>query len=103
MHERKTARVRPRSAVPAPIDEFDRFAFGIVADISEGGACIYTDHEFPIGEALHVQLSFSGEEQPVPLDCYVIWCALQPDDTYRYGLQWVYPAGSELRRLIRDC
>ena len=103
MQERKAARVRPRSAITAAIEEFDRLAFGIVTNISEGGACICTDQAFPIGEALHVQLSFRGEEQPVPLDCYVIWCGHEPDDTYRYGLQWVYPAGSELRRLIRDC
>jgi hypothetical protein len=103
MQERKAARVRPRSAVTAAIEEFDRFAFAIVADISEGGACICTDREFPIGESLHVQLSFTGVEQPVSLDCYVIWCGHQSDNTYRYGLQWVYPAGSDLRRLIRDC
>jgi Tfp pilus assembly protein PilZ len=103
MPERKAPRVRPRSPVTAAIEEFDRLAFAIVANISDGGACIYTDREFPIGEALHVRLSFSGGEQTVPLDCYVIWSAHQTDDTYHYGLQWVYPAGSDLRRLIRDC
>jgi hypothetical protein len=103
MHERKATRVYPRGAVTAAIEEFERVAIGVVANISEGGACICTDREFPIGEALKVRLSFGGVEQPVPLECYVIWCGHQPDQTYRYGLQWLHPAGSELRRLIRDC
>jgi Tfp pilus assembly protein PilZ len=104
MGERRAARVRPRSAVTAAIEEFERaYAFGVVADISEGGVCICTDCVFPIGETLTVQLSFRGQEQPVPLECYVIWCGSDAGDTYRYGLQWVHPAGSQLRRLIRDC
>ena len=101
--ERRAARVRPRSAITAAIEEFESVAFGVVADISEGGACICTDHAFPIGEALTVQLSFRGQDQLLPLECYVIWCGGAAGNTYRYGLQWIHPAGSQLRRLIRDC
>jgi len=102
--ERRDDRVRPRTPVTAAIEEFERaFAFGVVANISDGGACICTDRVFPIGETLTVQLSFAGQEKLVPLECYVIWCGSDAENTYRYGLQWVHPAGSQLRRLIRDC
>ena len=60
MAERKAERVRPRSAVTAAIEEFDRIAFGIVANISEGGACLCTDQAFPVGESLHIRLSFES-------------------------------------------
>ena len=104
MQERKAVRVNPRTAVTAALEEFDRaFAFGVVANISEGGACICTDGVFPVGRTLTVQLSFRGAEQPLPLDCYVVWSGTDTGDTFRYGLQWVGPVGSELRRLIRDC
>lgn len=103
MHDRKAPRVRPRWAVTAAIGELDQLAFGVVANISEGGACICTDRVLRVGGPLVVQLSFNGQDEPVPLDCHVVWCGEAPGSTYRYGVQWVHPAGSQLRRLIRDC
>lgn len=104
MQDRKSVRVRPRAAITAAIEAFDDpFGFGVVTNISEGGACIWTDRVLRVGGALTVQLSFSGQDQPVPLECHVVWCGETPDSNYRYGLQWVRPAGSQLRRLIRDC
>ncbi|HET8647269.1 MAG TPA: PilZ domain-containing protein [Vicinamibacteria bacterium] len=103
MQERRAARVRPRAAITAAIEAFEHFTFGVIDNISEGGACICTNRAFPVGETLTLQLSFRGEEQPVPLDCHVVWCGEDGDQSYRYGLQWLRPAGSRLRRLIRDC
>ena len=102
--KRRAVRVVPRRAITVAIDENGvPRAYGVVANISDGGACICTDRVFPIGETLTVQLSFAGQEKLVPLECYVIWCGSDAENTYRYGLQWVHPAGSQLRRLIRDC
>lgn len=103
MQERKSARVRPREAVTAAIEAFDDFAFGVVANISEGGACVCTDRLFPVGESVTIQLSFRGEDNPVPLECHVVWVGESPGRTFRHGLQWIRPAGSQLRKLIRDC
>lgn len=104
MQERKAARVSPRSAITAAIEEFDSaYAFGVVANISEGGACICTDRAYPVGEPVVVQLSFRGQEQPLPVEAYVRWCGHDAGDTYRCGLQWIGAAGGQLRRLIRDC
>lgn len=104
MQDRRAPRVRPRSAVTAAIEGLDdSFAFGVVANISEGGACIHTDRTLHAGGPLTVQLSFSGQDQPLPLECRVVWWSEAPGSTYRYGLQWTHPAGTYLRKLIRDC
>ena len=104
MQDRRAPRVRPRSAVTAAIEAFeDDFAFGVVANISDGGACICTDRILRVGGPVTVQLNFIGQDEPVPLECHVVWCGEAPGSVYRYGVQWVRPAGSQLRRLIRDC
>lgn len=104
MRERKSVRISPRTAVTAAIEELDRpLAFGIVANISESGACICTDGLFPVGDSVVVQLSFRGESQPMPLEGYIVWCGHDAEHTFRYGVQWIHVAGGRLRRLIRDC
>ena len=104
MRERSTERFSPRSAVTAAIEEFEHpRSFGVVANISEGGACIRTHGNFPVGEGVVVRLSFRGEEQPIAVEGYVIWTGADTDEAYRVGVQWIQPAGSRLRRLIRDC
>jgi hypothetical protein len=104
MSERRGPRFTPRAAVTAAIEEFDRpLSFGVVSNISDGGACICTDGLFPVGDNVTVQLSFRGEEQPVPMEGYVVWCGTDPGPSFRYGLQWIRPAASRLQRLIRDC
>ena len=104
MRERRSTRVSPRTAVTAAIEEVDHaLAFGVVTNISEGGACICTDGIFPVGDSLLVQLSFRGEPQPVPVEGCVVWCGCEGDRSYRYGVQFLQPAGSRLKRLIRDC
>jgi hypothetical protein len=104
MQERSRARVSPRSAVTAAIEEVDRpLAFGIVANISDTGACICTDGMFPVGDSVVVQLSFRGEAQPMSVQGCIVWCGHDADHTFRYGVQWIQVAGGRLRRLIRDC
>ena len=105
MRERNSERISPRSAVTAAIEELEHpRSFGVVANISEGGACIRTDGLFPVGEGVTVRLSFRGEEQPISVEGFVIWTGEDAaSGSYRLGLQWVQPAGSRLKRLIRDC
>lgn len=104
MRDRNSERFSPRNAVTAAIEEMEHpRSFGVVANISEGGACIRTDGLFPVGENVTVRLSFRGEEQPISVEGCVIWTGEDAGPSYRIGLQWVQPAGSRLRRLIRDC
>lgn len=110
MLERGAVRISPRTAVTAAIEDITEsmkeragpLAFGVVANISEAGACIRTDGRFPVGETVLVQLSFRGEPQPLPVEGCVVWCG-DDDHSFRYGLRWLRRAAGRLERLIREC
>jgi hypothetical protein len=85
--------------------EGEPLAYGAVANISEGGACVWTAAEFDVGQQLHLSLSAPREVQPLEAAAVVIWGGESPEnaDTQRYGLQWAAPTPayqSRLRKLL---
>ena len=91
MRQRGAVRVVPKSAVTVAIGEQGvATAYGVVANISELGACVWTNASFRPGEDLTLQLSFPHEPQPIQLAGRVIWSdpARESKDGLRYGLQW---------------
>lgn len=90
MRERGAVRVVPKSAVTVAIDQGLALAYGVVANISEKGACIWTSGSFKPGENLLVRLSFPNEPQPVQLLGRVVWSGPGPQgkEALRYGIQW---------------
>jgi len=108
MRERGGVRVVPRRAVTVAIGEQGVSpAYGVVANISERGACVWTNGSFKPGDSLILQLSFPHEPQPIQLPGRVIWSHPAPESRHglRYGLQWgesqdVSPA--RLKGLISD-
>lgn len=100
MHQRGAVRVSPRTPVTVAIDSATlRRHFGVVANISEAGACVWTDASFHRDESLGVQLSF-GSEEPFPVAGRVVWSKLERGEGgYRYGLQWYALAEGEFGRL----
>jgi Tfp pilus assembly protein PilZ len=102
MRERSVVRVIPRSAVTVAIEnEGYPLAYGVVANISEAGACLWTNGAFRVGESLVLRLSFPHEPQPVQAVCRVIWEDPARDDkgALRYGLFWSQSAGTQAERL----
>ena len=107
MRERNAVRVVPRSAVTVAIaNQGLSLAYGVVADISEAGACVWTNGLFKPGEALHLKLSFANEPQPFQASGRLVW--IEPrragKGVLRCGVQWA-PAGpspkpGRLRTLI---
>ena len=82
-------------------------ALGVVSNISDHGACVITDGEFPIGESLVLHLVFSPEEQPFQAAGRIVWIRPGGDTSgaQRYGLQWAHRMGPQherLRELISD-
>jgi hypothetical protein len=81
-------------------------AYGAVANISEGGACVWTAAHFDVGQGLSLQLSAARQTQPLESPAVVVWGAESPDEdppNHRYGLQWVEPTPayqSQLRQLL---
>ena len=103
--KRRALRVVPRRAITVAIDENGvPRAYGVVANISETGACVLTNGSFRVGERLVLQLSFAREPVPVETVGDVVWSgATQDRGVLRYGVQWAEgsrPSREHLRALI---
>jgi Tfp pilus assembly protein PilZ len=108
MRERSAVRVVPERAITVVIEsqDFQPVAFGAVADISEAGACVWTEEAgFAIGDRLILLLSFGMES--LQAAGRVVWSG--PDRAHqgasRYGLQWAATSGPQharLKTLIRS-
>jgi hypothetical protein len=87
---RRAVRVVPRRAITVAIDDHGvPRAYGVVANISETGACVLTNGTFQVGESLTLQLSFAREPIPVETTGRVVWAGATHDrGVLRYGLQW---------------
>ena len=108
MFERSSVRVNPRTPVRVEIGRPGHAtALGVVANISDQGACVVTDGAFPIGESVVLQLVFAPDVQPFQAAGRVVWMRNGGDmpGSQRYGLQWAHRTGpqhSRLRELITD-
>ena len=106
MQVRGAVRVTPRSAVTVAIENQGfPMAYGVVANISESGACLWTNGAFAVGENLVIRLSFPHEPQPLQAAGRVVWEDRQRDNkgAMRLGLQWSHttgPAHLHLKELI---
>jgi Tfp pilus assembly protein PilZ len=108
MFERSSVRVNPRTPVRVEIGRPGHpTALGVVANISDQGACVVTDGSFPIGESLVLHLVFAPDGQPFQAAGRVVWMRNGGDvpGAQRYGLQWAHRTGpqhSRLRELIGE-
>ena len=106
MQQRGAVRVTPRSAVTVAIENQGYpMAYGVVANISENGACLWTNGAFAVGESLVVRLSFPRLSQPLQAAGSVVWEDRQRDEkgAMRLGLRWSHttgPAHLHLKQLI---
>ena len=104
MRER-AERIVPQRAITVAIDSDRRTrSYGVVANISDGGACLLTDARFLLGESLQLELSFFRESEFVLASGRVVWSTGNPDTgAVRYGLQWVPTAvDGRLQGLIQQ-
>ena len=102
MLERNAVRVVPRKAVTVAIEGQDGpDAYGVVANISDGGVCVWTDGAYQIGETLVLRLSFAREPEPLQAAGRIVWSERNPDEkgARRYGLQWAHTSGPQHARL----
>jgi Tfp pilus assembly protein PilZ len=106
MQERVAVRVIPRSAVTVAIENHGYpMAYGVVANISDRGACLWTNGAFAVGESVVLRLSFPNEPQPLQAAGRVVWEDVQRDEkgALRLGLTWSHttgPAHLHLKELI---
>jgi Tfp pilus assembly protein PilZ len=89
MRHREAVRIVPRSPITVAIQDGGvPYAYGVVANISEGGACIWTDVSLEPGRDVSLRLSFPRGSQPLDARGLVVWCEPRDGESRRYGLQW---------------
>lgn len=109
MRERGAVRLIPRHPVSVEIMTIDIAAApGMLANISELGACVWTEESFGAGDALVLRLGFRGEERPFQAAGRVVWSD-RPEAAgvlRRCGMRWAHTVGphhERLKTLIADC
>jgi Tfp pilus assembly protein PilZ len=109
MRERGAVRLIPRHPVSVEIMTIDiAAARGMLANISELGACVWTEEAFDSGDALVLRLGFRGEINPFQVAGRVVWSDRPgvAGDLRRCGLRWAHTGGphhERLKTLITDC
>ena len=94
-------RVVPQRAITVAIEgpPWGR-SYGVIANISAGGACVLTDASLALGQTLELELSFFRESAFVPAAGRIVWISGHYQaGALRYGLEW--DAGSRDARLTR--
>jgi hypothetical protein len=93
MPERLTARVVPARPITVAVAEQDgrSVAHGILVNLSEGGACLWTDGFLRVGMHLRLQISFAQPTEMHEATGLVVWgqlCRASSGETRKYGLEW---------------
>jgi hypothetical protein len=92
MRERNAVRIVPRNPITVALQEASTpFAYGVVANISESGACIWTNARLETGRNVALRLSFPRGSQPIDAEGLVVWGRPNAEggaEGVRYGLQW---------------
>jgi uncharacterized protein (TIGR02266 family) len=101
MQHREAVRIVPRSPITVAIQDGGvPKAYGVVANISEGGACIWTDVSLEPGHDVRLRLSFPKGSQPLDARGVVVWCEPKGEEnSRRYGLQWRDRSAARMARL----
>jgi Tfp pilus assembly protein PilZ len=103
MRERRASRVIPKNPITVTIDVVGpRTAYGVVMNISEGGACIWTDGRFDVGHGLDLKLNLAQDTAPLDTHGVVVWGGpVRPsgEGTLRYGVKWTESSPATQQRL----
>jgi len=106
MRERAKARFVPRRAVTVAFEgQGDARSYGVVANISEGGACVWSDAPLKQGQRITLAVSFARASRPVPAEARIVWTGPgSRPGANRYGVEWdpQTPEAEHLRRLISE-
>jgi hypothetical protein len=106
MRERANARFVPNRSVTVAFEGRDSTrAYGVVANISEGGACVWSDAHLTAGERVRLAVSFARAPLAVGADAQIVWTGPgSKPGASRYGVRWdaEAPESESLRRLISE-
>ena len=106
--KRRLPRRVPQQAVTvALLKQGAPFAYGVVKDLSEGGACLLTNAKAIQDSGLQVKMSFYND-QILEVKARVVWSAECSESVWSensYGVEFVelsQPNGERLRTILRS-
>jgi hypothetical protein len=96
MAERRTPRIVPPAPITVAIEETDGplVAYGVIADISGNGACVWTDAHLCVGATLDFRMSFANPPEVHELAGSVVWVRDAHDrraqgSAFQCGIEWL--------------
>jgi len=108
MTQRLTPRIVPPSPITVSVEQKDGppVAYGVVADISGTGACVWTDAHLAVGATMGFRISFAEPPEIHELVGRVVWDrSALPErgrrNTARCGVRWL-DATRACRVRLRD-
>jgi hypothetical protein len=106
MSQRLTPRIVPPNPITVAIEKNNGsvVAYGVVADISGTGACVWTDEHLAVGSTLRFRISFAHPPEVHELVGSVVWDRRAlPErgrpNTARCGVTWLGSTQACRRRL----
>ena len=108
MSHRLTPRIVPPDPITVAVEKNGGalLSYGVIADISSRGACVWTETHLGVGATLRFRISFAEPPEVHDLVGTVVWDrAALPErgrrDAARCGIQWV-GATRKCRSRLRD-
>ena len=105
MSTRLTPRIVPPRPITVAIEEAGGIplAYGVIADISESGACIWTDARLSVNATLDFRISFACPSEVYEVTGAVVWSQESlpgaGHNARRYGIVWQEPTAACCSRL----
>jgi hypothetical protein len=102
---RARARIVPPSPITVAIDDENSLplGYGVIANVSESGACVWTDGRLDPAARLSLRVSFAQPAEVHEVAAIVVWGDEGEDQTgqrlHRYGLRWHDASSSCVLRL----
>jgi len=71
---REWPRLAPQQAVTVAVYELNQpVAYGVVSNVSEGGACMVTDQHFAFGKSVDLKISFYRRTELFEAAAQIVW------------------------------
>ena len=102
---RQRARIVPPNPITVAIDDENALplGYGVIANVSDAGGCIWTDSVLDPGARLGLRVSFLHPSEVHEAAALVVWGDEGEDREgcrmHRYGLRWQDASSSCVRRL----
>ncbi len=79
MRTRAFVRATPRSPVSVAFEKAgEPHAYGTAANISDGGACVWTSAHLEVGQEVSLSLSGARQPQPLQVPAVIAWGGTRP-------------------------